>query len=160
MSYACGYQDSFFGLKALQSPTKEDCRRVTSYGYQHNYFFETHQNLHSIIICPRIAINTYFFLVTYLFYLLCKSRFNIFAFLFWKMAYILSFCKKWAVFNYISLTWWFIPRRDVCLQTPVGVPLFLLMFYPPKATEGGPIVFTYILFSVRKRILDLSFQVR
>ena len=26
----------------------------------------------------------------------------------------------------------FIPRRDVCLQTPVGVQLFLLMFYPPK----------------------------
>ena len=77
----------------------------------------------------------------------------------------------------------FIPRRDVCLQTPVGVQLFLLMyyfvlgnvywtlnllpvfrlfetfkmFYPPKGlckadTEGGPIVFTYVLFCLRKCI--------
>ena len=35
----------------------------------------------------------------------------------------------------------------------------LKMFYPPKGlckadTEGGPIVFTYVLFWVRKRILD------
>ena len=56
----------------------------------------------------------------------------------------------------------FIPRRDVCLQTPVGVQLVLLMFYPPKGlckadTEGGPIVFTYVLFSLRKRILDFHF---
>ena len=38
----------------------------------------------------------------------------------------------------------------------------LEMFYPPKGlckadTEGGPIVFTYVLFCVRKRILDLQF---
>ena len=36
------------------------------------------------------------------------------------------------------------------------------MFYPPKGlckadTEGGPIVFTYVLFWVRKRILDFQF---
>ena len=31
---------------------------------------------------------------------------------------------------------------------------------PPKGTEGGPIVFTYTLFWVRKRILDFSFQER
>ena len=36
------------------------------------------------------------------------------------------------------------------------------MFYPPKGlckadTEGGPIVFTYVLFWVRKRILDFFF---
>ena len=34
--------------------------------------------------------------------------------------------------------------------------------YPPKGlciadTEGGPIVFTYVLFCVRKRILDFQF---
>ena len=30
-------------------------------------------------------------------------------------------------------TWkYFIPRREVCLQVPEGVQLFLLMFYPPK----------------------------
>ena len=82
----------------------------------------------------------------------------------------------------------FIPRRDICLQTPVGVQLFLHMYYfalrnvywtfnlqtlfclfetlkmfcPPiglrKAdTEGGPIVFTYVLFCVRKRIKDFEF---
>ena len=34
------------------------------------------------------------------------------------------------------------------------------MFNLPKGTEGGPIVFTYILFWVRKRILNLSFQSR
>ena len=38
----------------------------------------------------------------------------------------------------------------------------LKMFYPPKElckadTEGGPIVFTYVLFCVRKRILDFFF---
>ena len=38
----------------------------------------------------------------------------------------------------------------------------LKMFYPPKGlckadTEGGPIVFTYVLFCVRKRILDFQF---
>ena len=38
----------------------------------------------------------------------------------------------------------------------------LEMFYPPKGlckadTEGGPIVFTYVLFSLRKRILDFHF---
>ena len=43
----------------------------------------------------------------------------------------------------------YIRRRDVCLQTPVGVQLFLLMFYPPKGhlladSSRGPIVFTYI----------------
>ena len=55
----------------------------------------------------------------------------------------------------------FITRRDVCLQTPVRVNLFLLMFYPPKVTEGGPIIFTYVLFCLRKRIFDfqnLTFQ--
>ena len=36
------------------------------------------------------------------------------------------------------------------------------MFYPPKGlckadTEGGPIIFTYVLFCVRKRILDFQF---
>ena len=36
------------------------------------------------------------------------------------------------------------------------------MFYPPKGlckadTEGGPIVFTYILFCARKRILEFQF---
>ena len=36
------------------------------------------------------------------------------------------------------------------------------MFYPPKGlciadTEGGPIVFAYVLFCVRKRILDFQF---
>ena len=87
----------------------------------------------------------------------------------------------------------FIPRRDVCLETPVRfqlflrIQLFLLMsyfvlrnvyvywtfnlqtvfcllkiFYPPEGLwraepEGGPIVFTYVLFWVRKRILDLQF---
>ena len=30
-------------------------------------------------------------------------------------------------------------------------------FYPPKETEGGPIVFTYVFFFVRKRILDFQF---
>ena len=40
--------------------------------------------------------------------------------------------------------------------------MFLLMFYPPKGvcradTEGGPIVFTYVLFCVTKRILDFQF---
>ena len=40
----------------------------------------------------------------------------------------------------------FIPQRDVCLQTPVGVQLFLLMFY------------FGLSFWVRKRILDFSFQ--
>ena len=38
----------------------------------------------------------------------------------------------------------------------------LKMFYPPKGlckadTEGGPVVFTYVLFWVRKRILDFQF---
>ena len=36
----------------------------------------------------------------------------------------------------------------------------LKIFYPPKGTEGGPIVFTYIVFWVRKCILNLSFQWR
>ena len=93
-----------------------------------------------------------------------------------------AFFKSWKCF---------IPRRDVCLQNPVGVQLFLLMFYfglgklwrllnfgiiirlfetskmfyPPKGrlpadSSRGPIVFTYILFWVRKRILDFSFQGR
>ena len=38
----------------------------------------------------------------------------------------------------------------------------LKMFFPPKGlckagTEGGPIVFTYVLICVRKRILDFEF---
>ena len=38
----------------------------------------------------------------------------------------------------------------------------LKMFYPPKGlckadTKGGPIVFTYVLFCLRKRILDFHF---
>ena len=38
---------------------------------------------------------------------------------------------------------------------------FLKMSYPPKGlckadTEGSPIVFTYVLFCLRKRILDFS----
>ena len=32
------------------------------------------------------------------------------------------------------------------------------MFYPPKGTEVGPIVFTYVLFLVRKRILAFQFS--
>jgi len=36
------------------------------------------------------------------------------------------------------------------------------IFYPPKGlckadTEGGPIVFTYVLFCVRKHMLDFQF---
>ena len=34
---------------------------------------------------------------------------------------------------------------------------YLYEFYPPKGTEGGPIVFTYVLFCVRKSILDFQF---
>ena len=49
-----------------------------------------------------------------------------------------------------------------CEAYPVGVQLFLLMFYPPKGlckadTEGGSIVFAYVLFCVRKSILDFQF---
>ena len=88
-----------------------------------------------------------------------------------------------AIFSFFKPSKCFIPRRDVCLQTPVGVLLFFAyelfglgkvywtfkirswnrlfetsaMFYPPKGTEGGPIVFTYVLFCVRKRILDFQF---
>ena len=36
----------------------------------------------------------------------------------------------------------------------------LKIFYPMKKTEGGPIAFTYVLFWVWKRILDLSFRGR
>ena len=48
-------------------------------------------------------------------------------------------------------------------REPKEVQLFLLMFYPPKGlckadTEGGPIVFTYVLFCLRKRILDFFFN--
>ena len=32
------------------------------------------------------------------------------------------------------------------------------MFYPPKGTEGGPIVFTYVLICLRKGILDFQFS--
>ena len=32
------------------------------------------------------------------------------------------------------------------------------VFYPPKGTEGGPIVFTFVLFCVRKRISDFQFK--
>ena len=31
------------------------------------------------------------------------------------------------------------------------------LFIPRRHTEGGPIVFTYVLFCVRKRILDFQF---
>ena len=30
--------------------------------------------------------------------------------------------------------------------------------FHPKKTEGGPIVFTYVLFCVRKRILDFQLK--
>ena len=48
------------------------------------------------------------------------------------------------------------------LQTVFCLFETLKMFYPPKGiceadTEGGPIVFTYVLFWVRKRILDFQF---
>ena len=33
----------------------------------------------------------------------------------------------------------------------------LKQFIPRRHTEGGPIVFTYVLFCVRKRILDFQF---
>ena len=54
------------------------------------------------------------------------------------------------------------PRRDVCLQTPVGVQLFLLMFYPPKGrlladSSRGPIVFYLWIIWLRKGILDFQF---
>ena len=39
------------------------------------------------------------------------------------------------------------PER-IAIAEPKVVPLFLLMFYPLKGTEGGPIVFTYVLFCV------------
>ena len=52
---------------------------------------------------------------------------------------------------------------DVSKSSNIGV-LFenLIMFYPPKGlceadTEGGPIVFTYVLFCLRTRILDFHF---
>ena len=52
--------------------------------------------------------------------------------------------------------------EGTAIAEPKVVQLFLLMFYPPKGlckadTEGGPIVFTYVLFWVRKRILDFQF---
>ena len=48
------------------------------------------------------------------------------------------------------------------LQTVFCLFETLKMFYPPKGlckadTEGGPIVFAYVLFWVRKRILDFQF---
>ena len=64
----------------------------------------------------------------------------------------------------------FIPRRHSAKQIPKEVQLFLLMSYfvlgnvycPPKGlckadTEGGPLVFTYALFCLRKRIFDFFF---
>ena len=36
-------------------------------------------------------------------------------------------------------------------------PYHSLLFYPPKGTEGGPIVFTYVLFCIRKCLEDFQF---
>ena len=56
----------------------------------------------------------------------------------------------------------FLSRKGLCKENRRWSNCFLLMFYPPKGlckadTEGGPIVFTYVLFCVRKRILDSQF---
>ena len=66
--------------------------------------------------------------------------------------------------NYVALrnSVFLSPEGTLQSREPKEVQLFLLMFYPPKGlckadTEGGPIVFTYVLFCVRKRILDFQF---
>ena len=53
-------------------------------------------------------------------------------------------CWNWCtlkihrIWEFLVKIIWLIPRRK-----PKEVQSFLLMFYPPKGTEGGPIVFTY-----------------
>ena len=68
-----------------------------------------------------------------------------------------------AVFCLFETSPMFYPLEGGFGSSSQGVQLFLLMFYPPKGlckadTEGGPIVFTYVLFWVRKRILDFFLQ--
>ena len=36
--------------------------------------------------------------------------------------------------------------------------MFLLMFYPPNGTEGGSIVFTYVLFGLRNVYWTFNFE--
>ena len=67
---------------------------------------------------------------------------------------------KYADFENFETLKCFIPRRDVCLQTPKGSICFYLCFIPRRdyesSTEGGPIVFTYVFYLGRKRILDFQ----
>ena len=51
--------------------------------------------------------------------------------------------------------------KPICLKNVFRFLVCTMKFesiYPPKGTEGGPIVFTYILFCVRKRILDFQLE--
>ena len=57
--------------------------------------------------------------------------------------------------DYLSPEW-------IAIAEPKVVPLFLLMFYPPKGrlpadSSRGPIVFTYVLFWVRKTLEAFQF---
>ena len=77
---------------------------------------------------------------------------NTFQSLYWLFYTVLPYLRPSVVY----------PPEGRLLADSKGVHLFLLMFYPPKGlckadTEGGPIVFTYVLFWVRKRILDFQF---
>ena len=66
-----------------------------------------------------------------------------------------------SIIFYVSEDFCFIPFGSKCEALLLGVHLILLYFIPRRdcesSTECGPIVFTYVLFCVRKRILDFKF---